>query len=71
MTYIGISHLAGSGANVALLPTLVSDNVVVGIVEFTHFQLCQRFLTKLHMISEKLRLRLKSVDGLYAGNFGF
>lgn len=63
--------LVSSGADVTLLPTLVGDSIVVGIVEFTRFQLCQRSLTKLHVPSEKPRLRLKSVDGFYAGKSGF
>ena len=45
--------------DMTLSPTLVSDIVVVGIVRFTRFQLCQRPLTKLHVKSEKLRLCLK------------
>ena len=45
--------IAGSGADVAFLPMLVGNSVVVGIVKFTRFQLCQRSLTKLHVISKK------------------
>ena len=51
--------LTGGGVDMTLSPKLVGDIVVVGIVRFTHFQLCQRPLTKLHVKSEKLRLRLK------------
>lgn len=70
LTYIGIL-IAGSGVGAALSPMLVGKSVVVGIVNSTHFQLCQRSLTKSHALSEKLRLRLKSVDELYAGKSGF
>ena len=51
--------LTGSGVDVTLSPTLVDDSVVVGIVGFTRFLTLSETLTKLHVISEKLRLRLK------------
>ncbi|KAM1494130.1 hypothetical protein ACFXTO_029014 [Malus domestica] len=63
--------IAGNGVDVALSPTFVGKSVVVGILNFMHFQLYQRSLTKLHVLSNKLRLRLKSVDGLYTGKSGF
>ena len=62
-TYIGISTITGSGADVALLPTLVGN--------LTRFQLCQISLIKLYAISEKLILRLRNVGWLYARNPAF
>ena len=70
LPYIGIL-IAGSDAGAALSPTLVGKSVVVGIMTFTRFQLCQKSLIKLHVLSKKLRLRSKSVDELYAGKSNF
>ena len=70
LTYIEIL-MASSSADAALSPTLVGKSVVIGVMTSTRFQLCQRSLTKLHVLSEKPRLCLKSVAELYAGKSGF
>ena len=63
--------IAGSGADVALSPTLVGNSGVVGIVNFTRFNFAEDILTESSLISGKLRLRLRNVDKLYSGKFSF